>query len=206
MYKILKPICIGKFTSQEGESLESYYSRFYKMMNELVGNQCIVTNHQVNVQFLLQLKPKWQRFVTIVKQSQDLKNVSYHKLYDILKQHLNEVNKIRAERLAHTANLLALVTQQQQQPVYHPQPNPTHYTQSSSTRSQAATRNKGKAIANSPSPTYDPEPKVVVNDHTSSKEKKIDKLMALISKSFKKNLQTYEQQPRNFIKDQELKC
>nr|GEX00060.1 hypothetical protein [Tanacetum cinerariifolium] len=33
---------------------------------------------------------EWQRFVTIVKQSQDLKNVSYHKLYDILKQHQNE--------------------------------------------------------------------------------------------------------------------
>nr|GEY51784.1 hypothetical protein [Tanacetum cinerariifolium] len=39
----------GKFTSQDGESLESYYSRFYKMMNELIRNQCDVTNHQVNV-------------------------------------------------------------------------------------------------------------------------------------------------------------
>nr|GEW79786.1 Gag-Pol polyprotein [Tanacetum cinerariifolium] len=47
-----------KFTSQDGESLESYYSRFYKMMNELIRNQCKVTNHQVNVQFLLQLQPK----------------------------------------------------------------------------------------------------------------------------------------------------
>ncbi|GJY42284.1 hypothetical protein Tco_0429554 [Tanacetum coccineum] len=45
----------------DGESLESYYSRFYKMMNELVQNQCHVTNHQVNVQFLLQLQPEWQR-------------------------------------------------------------------------------------------------------------------------------------------------
>nr|GEW22261.1 hypothetical protein [Tanacetum cinerariifolium] len=51
----------GKFTSRDGESLESYYSRFYKMMNELVQNQCDVTNHQVNVQFLLQLQPEWQR-------------------------------------------------------------------------------------------------------------------------------------------------
>ncbi|GJV22060.1 hypothetical protein Tco_1371080 [Tanacetum coccineum] len=51
----------GKFTSRDGESLESYYSRFYKMMNELVRNQCHVTNHQVNVQFLLQLQPEWQR-------------------------------------------------------------------------------------------------------------------------------------------------
>nr|GEV64831.1 hypothetical protein [Tanacetum cinerariifolium] len=38
-----------KFTSHDGESLESYYSRFYKMMNELIRNQCKVTNHQVNV-------------------------------------------------------------------------------------------------------------------------------------------------------------
>ncbi|GJV10674.1 retrovirus-related pol polyprotein from transposon TNT 1-94 [Tanacetum coccineum] len=73
---------------------------FYKMMNELVRNQCDVTNHQVNVQFLLQLQREWQRFVTLVKQSQDLKTISYHKLYDILKQHQNEVNKIRAKRLA----------------------------------------------------------------------------------------------------------
>ncbi|GJX12112.1 hypothetical protein Tco_0201971 [Tanacetum coccineum] len=36
-------------------------TRFYKMMNELVRNQCDVTNHQVNVQFLLQLQPEWQR-------------------------------------------------------------------------------------------------------------------------------------------------
>nr|GFA30509.1 RNA-directed DNA polymerase, eukaryota [Tanacetum cinerariifolium] len=39
----------GKFTSRDGESLESYYSRFYKIINELVRNQYDVTNHQVNV-------------------------------------------------------------------------------------------------------------------------------------------------------------
>nr|GEX07024.1 retrovirus-related Pol polyprotein from transposon TNT 1-94 [Tanacetum cinerariifolium] len=91
----------GKFTSQDGESLESYYSRFYRMMNELVRNQCDLTNHQVNVQFLLQLQIEWKRFVTLVKQSQELKTVSYHKLYDILKQHQNEVIELRAKRLAH---------------------------------------------------------------------------------------------------------
>nr|GEU53440.1 retrovirus-related Pol polyprotein from transposon TNT 1-94 [Tanacetum cinerariifolium] len=51
----------GKFTSRDGESLKSYYSRFYKMMNKLVRNQCDVTNHQVNIQFLLQLQSEWQR-------------------------------------------------------------------------------------------------------------------------------------------------
>nr|GEX19950.1 hypothetical protein [Tanacetum cinerariifolium] len=153
----------GKFTSRDGESLESYYSRFNKMMNELVRNQCDVTNHQVNVQFLLQLQPEWQRFVTLIKQSQELKTVSYHKLYDILKQHQNEVNEIRAERLARIANPLALVAQQQ--PVYHPQNHPTHYTQNSSTRSQqAATKNKGKEIVNSSPPIYDQEPAMVAED------------------------------------------
>ncbi|GKB26853.1 hypothetical protein Tco_0866254 [Tanacetum coccineum] len=174
----------GKFTSRDGESLESYYSRFYKMMNELVRNQCDVTNHQVNVQFLLQLQPEWQRFVTLVKQSQELKTVSYHKLYDILKQHQNEVNEIRAERLARTANPLALVAQQQ--PAYHPQNHPNHNSQYSSIRSQQATRNRGKAIVNSSAPTYDQEPAMVTEDDEMSKEKEIDKLMALISLSFKK--------------------
>nr|GFA66794.1 hypothetical protein [Tanacetum cinerariifolium] len=94
-----------KFTSQDGETLESYYSRFYKMMNELIRNQCKVTNHQVNVQFLLQLQPEWQR---------------------------------------------------------------------------------GKAIINSSQPIYDQEPSMVAEDDETSKDKEIDKLMALISLSFKK--------------------
>nr|GEW00250.1 hypothetical protein [Tanacetum cinerariifolium] len=116
--------------------------------------------------------------------SQELKTVSYHKLYDILKQHQNEVNEIRVERIAHTTNPLALVAQQQ--PVYHPQTHPTHYTQNSSTRSQqAATRNRGKAIINSPKPIYDQEPSMVAEDDETSKDKEIDKLMALISLSFK---------------------
>ncbi|GJR29616.1 hypothetical protein Tco_1105848 [Tanacetum coccineum] len=177
-----------KFTSRDGESLESYYSRFYKMMNELVRNKREVTNHQVNVQFLLQLQPEWQRFVTHVKQSQELKTISYQKLYDIMKQHQNKVNKIRAERLARTANPLVFVDQQQ--PVYHPQPHfthYTHYTQNSSTRSQqAVTINRGKAIVNSPPPTYDQEPDMITEDNAFSKETEIDKLMALIFLSFKK--------------------
>nr|GEV54641.1 retrovirus-related Pol polyprotein from transposon TNT 1-94 [Tanacetum cinerariifolium] len=128
--------------------------------------------------------------------SQELKTVSYHKLYDNLKQHQKEVNEIKAERLAHNANPLALVAQQQ--PDYHPQNHPAHYTQNSSTRSQqAATSNRGKAIVNSPPPIYDQEPSMVAEDDEMSKDNEIDKLMALIYLSFKKiykptdnNLQT----------------
>nr|GEX90285.1 hypothetical protein [Tanacetum cinerariifolium] len=70
---------------------------------------------------------------------------------------------------------------------YHPQNHPIHYTQNSSTRSQqAAIKNKGKVIVNSPPPIYDQEPIMVAEDDEMSKDKEIDKLMALISLSFKK--------------------
>nr|GFC05566.1 hypothetical protein [Tanacetum cinerariifolium] len=72
-------------------------------------------------------------------------------------------------------------------PVYHPQTYPTHYKQNSSTRSQqAATKNRGKAIVNFSQPIYDQEPPMVDEDDETSKDKEIDKLMALISLSFKK--------------------
>ncbi|GKF99187.1 hypothetical protein Tco_0297970, partial [Tanacetum coccineum] len=37
---------------RDGESMESYYSRFYKLMNELTRNNLQVSPMQVNVQFL----------------------------------------------------------------------------------------------------------------------------------------------------------
>ncbi|GJY33732.1 retrovirus-related pol polyprotein from transposon TNT 1-94 [Tanacetum coccineum] len=72
----------GKFTCHDGESMESYYSRFYKMMNEM--------------------------------QNHDLDTVSYHRLFDVLKQYKKEVNEIHAERITKNANPLALVTRDNQ--------------------------------------------------------------------------------------------
>ncbi|GJQ95954.1 hypothetical protein Tco_0007093 [Tanacetum coccineum] len=72
----------GKFTSQDEESMESYYSQFYKLMNELTRNNL---------------------------QREEIDAVSYHKLFDILKQFQNEVYDIRSERLARSANPLALL-------------------------------------------------------------------------------------------------
>nr|GFA89302.1 hypothetical protein [Tanacetum cinerariifolium] len=121
-----------------------------------------------------------------MKQSQELKHVSYHKLYDILKQHQHEVNEIRAEKIARVANPLALVSQQQQ--VSYPQTHPTHFNQNSLIRThQSVTRKREKAVVNSPQPIYDQEASMVDDDdEDTSKDKEIDKLMALISLSFKK--------------------
>ncbi|GJS92155.1 hypothetical protein Tco_0774791 [Tanacetum coccineum] len=38
----------GQFTSHDGETIESYYIRFYKMMNEMIKNNLIVATMQVN--------------------------------------------------------------------------------------------------------------------------------------------------------------
>ncbi|GKF43566.1 hypothetical protein Tco_0130118, partial [Tanacetum coccineum] len=140
------------FTSHDGETMKSYYSRFYQMMNEMIRNNLIVATIQVNIQFLQQLQPEWLRFVTIVKQTHELDTISYHKLFDVLKQYQKEVNEIRAERIAKNANPLALVVVAQQYPDPYYQAPKSHKSyappskQSSSTRSHASTINKGKEI------------------------------------------------------------
>nr|GFB05086.1 hypothetical protein [Tanacetum cinerariifolium] len=39
----------GKFTSHDGETMESYYTRFYKMMNEMIRNNLTVATMKVSV-------------------------------------------------------------------------------------------------------------------------------------------------------------
>nr|GEW52038.1 hypothetical protein [Tanacetum cinerariifolium] len=65
-------------------------------------------------------------------------------------------------------------------------PNAREMWKANERSQQAATRNKGKSIVNSPPPIYDQEPTMVAEDDEMSKDKEIDKLMALISLPFKK--------------------
>ncbi|GJQ92066.1 retrovirus-related pol polyprotein from transposon TNT 1-94 [Tanacetum coccineum] len=102
-------LMLARQSSDMWIAIESTTTGFYKMMNEMIRNNLTVATMQVNVQFLQQLQPEWSRFVTIVKQNHDLDTVSYHKLFDVLKQYQKEVNEIRAERKAKNANPLALV-------------------------------------------------------------------------------------------------
>ncbi|GJR60000.1 hypothetical protein Tco_1502162 [Tanacetum coccineum] len=102
--------------------------------------------------------------ITILYSTVDCLPISHVKMRNAFQR--NEVNEIRAERLARTTNPIALVAQQQ--PVYHPQNHPTQNNQYSSNRSQQPTRNRGKAIVNSSAPTYDQEP---VTDAAYHKEK-----------------------------------
>nr|GFC85749.1 hypothetical protein [Tanacetum cinerariifolium] len=65
-------------------------------------------------------------------------------------------------------------------------PSYSLHSNSSTKSQQAATKNRGKVIVNSPPPIYDQEPTMVAEDDEMSKDKEIDKLMDLISLSFKK--------------------
>ncbi|GJS50731.1 hypothetical protein Tco_0624093 [Tanacetum coccineum] len=181
-----------KFTSHDGESMESYYSRFYKMMNEMIRNNLTVATMQVNVQFLQQLQPEWSRFVTIVKQQHDLDTVSYHKLFDVLKQYQKEVNEIRAEerkerRIAKNANPLALVAAAQQYPdtyyqapQYH-KPYALTTKQASSTRSNASIKFKGKEIAKPITPLSESASEEDSDPEQAQRYKDMQKKLALIA-------------------------
>ncbi|GJS92652.1 hypothetical protein Tco_0799620 [Tanacetum coccineum] len=51
------------------ETIESYYTRFYKLMNEMIRNNLTVDKMQVNVQFLQQLQPEWSRWTRMITHS-----------------------------------------------------------------------------------------------------------------------------------------
>nr|GEU79992.1 hypothetical protein [Tanacetum cinerariifolium] len=69
-----------RFTSNDGESIESYYHRFLKLMNDLKRNKYFLE-----------------------------KIANYTQLYDFLKYNQKEVDELKAERLAKTQDPLALM-------------------------------------------------------------------------------------------------
>ncbi|GKE30659.1 hypothetical protein Tco_1446043 [Tanacetum coccineum] len=98
-----------RFTSTDWESIESYYHRFSKLMNDFKRNKHFPEKIASNLKFLNNLQPEWRRHVTIVHQTKDLHEVDYTRLYDFLKYNQVEVNELRAERLARAHDPLALM-------------------------------------------------------------------------------------------------
>nr|GEY98446.1 Gag-Pol polyprotein [Tanacetum cinerariifolium] len=50
-----------KFTSTDGESIESYYHHFMQLMNDLKRNKHFPENIAANLKFLNNLQPEWKR-------------------------------------------------------------------------------------------------------------------------------------------------
>nr|GEV10962.1 hypothetical protein [Tanacetum cinerariifolium] len=102
-----------KFTSTDGESIESYYHRFMQPMNDLKRNKHFPENIASNLKFLNNLQPEWKRHVTIVRQTKNLHEADFTQIYDFLKMNQDEVNALRAERLAKSHDPLALMAHSQ---------------------------------------------------------------------------------------------
>nr|GEU74737.1 hypothetical protein [Tanacetum cinerariifolium] len=159
---------------------------------ERLQRDLTMTTMQVNVQFLQQLQLEWSRFVTIVKQQHKLDEVSYHKLFDILKQYQNEVNELCAEKLARNADPLALVAtaQADQDPYY--QTSRSYRSQAPSSKpsipsiSHTSTRHKGKEIAKPITPPSEIASEEDIDPEQAQRDKDIPKNLALITKNFKK--------------------
>ncbi|GKA36216.1 hypothetical protein Tco_0722707, partial [Tanacetum coccineum] len=122
-----------RFTSTNGESIEYYYHRFSKLMNDFKRNKYFPEKIPNNLKFLNNLQPECSRHFTIVHQTKDLHTADYTQLYDFLKYNQNEVYELRAERLARTHNPLALMANSNNPynyPVFQQdQPSPVTYVQ-----------------------------------------------------------------------------
>ncbi|GJS83191.1 hypothetical protein Tco_0749732 [Tanacetum coccineum] len=65
------------FTFTNGESIESYYHHFSKLMNDFKRNKYFPEKIASNLKFLNNLQPEWSRHVTIVHQTKDLHTADY---------------------------------------------------------------------------------------------------------------------------------
>nr|GEY49638.1 hypothetical protein [Tanacetum cinerariifolium] len=79
-----------RFTSNEGESIESYYHRLLKLMNDSKRNKHFPEKIAKNLKFMNNLQPEWSQHVTIVHQTKDLYTADYTQLYDFLKYNQKE--------------------------------------------------------------------------------------------------------------------
>ncbi|GJS00706.1 hypothetical protein Tco_0317214 [Tanacetum coccineum] len=122
-----------RFTSTDRESIESYYHRFSKLMNDFKRNKHFPEKIASNLKFLNNLQPEWSRHVTIVYQTKDLHTADYTQLYDFLKYNQKEVDELRDERLAKTQDPLALMANSNNSfkyPMFHPDlPSSSTYIQ-----------------------------------------------------------------------------
>nr|GEU65441.1 hypothetical protein [Tanacetum cinerariifolium] len=156
-----------------------------KIAQEILENSPLTMEKQWNL-----LTQEWSRFVMIVKQQHKLEEVSYHNLFEILKQYQKEVNELYAERIARNVNPLVLVaTAQSNQDPYYQTPKsykPYEPTSKASipTRSHATTRNKGKEIAKPITPPFKSASKEDSDPEQDQRDKDMQKNLALIAKYF----------------------
>nr|GEY47669.1 hypothetical protein [Tanacetum cinerariifolium] len=105
------------FKLHKEESINDYYVRFSKLINDMRNNKMTMPKLQLNSKFMNNMLPEWGRFVTAVKLNRGLRKSNYDQLFAYLKQHEAHAKekKMVLERLSQpiaqpTADPLALLS------------------------------------------------------------------------------------------------
>nr|GEV29958.1 putative ribonuclease H-like domain-containing protein [Tanacetum cinerariifolium] len=105
------------FRQHKEESINDYYIRFSKLINDMRYIKMTMPKLQLNSKFVNNMLLEWDRFVTAVKLNKGLRESNYDQLFACLKQHEAHAkkNKMVLERLSQpiaqpTADPLALLS------------------------------------------------------------------------------------------------
>ncbi|GJZ26871.1 retrovirus-related pol polyprotein from transposon TNT 1-94 [Tanacetum coccineum] len=75
------------FRQNKGETIQGYYVRFTKLINDMRNIKMTMPRMQLNSKFVNNMLPEWSRFITEVKLNRGLKESNFDQLYAYLKQH-----------------------------------------------------------------------------------------------------------------------
>nr|GEV81092.1 retrovirus-related Pol polyprotein from transposon TNT 1-94 [Tanacetum cinerariifolium] len=75
------------FRQHKEESINDYYVRFSKLINDMRNIKMTIPKLQLNSKFVNNVLPEWGRFVTTVKLNRGLRESNYDQLFAYLKQH-----------------------------------------------------------------------------------------------------------------------
>ncbi|GKF52969.1 integrase, catalytic region, zinc finger, CCHC-type containing protein, partial [Tanacetum coccineum] len=75
------------------ETIQGYYIRFTKLINDMRNIKMTMSKMQPNSKFVNNMLPEWSRFITEVKLNKGLKESNFDQLYAYLKQHEVHANE-----------------------------------------------------------------------------------------------------------------
>nr|GEZ11898.1 hypothetical protein [Tanacetum cinerariifolium] len=120
------------FRQHKGESINDYYVRSAKLINDMRNIKMTMSRLQLNSKFVNNMLPEWGRFVMVVKLNRGLRNSNYDQLYAYLKQHETHVkeNKMMLEHFSQpTVDPLALMSNVSNLQHYSPSSSASSSTQ-----------------------------------------------------------------------------
>nr|GFA70919.1 hypothetical protein [Tanacetum cinerariifolium] len=101
------------FRQHKEESINDYYVRFSKLINDMRNTKMTMPKLQLNSKIMKNMLPEWGRFMTAIKLNRGLRESNYDQLFAYLKQHEAHAkeNKMVLERLSQpTVDPLALLS------------------------------------------------------------------------------------------------